>query len=361
MLIRHWLTGSGFCFSPDEGGGGSVPTEPDSGTTQVTEPTSGVGESAASPTDSPSDSPFSLREYAKGAGWSAADSYPDDKAAAEALFNQVRGIGSQVQQLRQYQNFYNQHAADLKAYHQWKAQQTQAAQAPQQPEKPKWQVPEYDPEWLKHLQEDENGNLVPRHQWVSPDLPQKVMAYRKWQSEQLRSLLHSPADWIQQHIGDYVSKASQEAIQSYQKEFLPRFDMESFVYRNQDWMYQQDEHGRPVIHPSTGQKVWSREGAMFANNVKTVTQMFPDMDHRKVMEAAAHFTNEQIEAARSGQTQRTDSRTAYNNGVPPRSPDGTVGQRNGSSVSSAANRIPQNKNLDLREMMKQNFESAGLR
>ncbi len=361
MLIRHWLTGVGLCFDPDTGAStGSTSTEPVSGTAPVTEPTSGAGETAASPTDSPSDSPFSFREYAKGAGWSAADQFQDDKAAAEALFNQVRGIGSQNQQLRQYENFYRQHASDLKAYQDWKSQQAQAAQAAQQPAKPEWKVPEWDPEWMKLVQEDENGNLVPRSQWVSPDVPQKIAQYRKWQAEQLRSLLHSPAEWIQQHIGDYVSKASQEAVAGYQREFLPRFDMESFVHRNQDWMYQTDEQGRFVIHPESGQKVWSREGAMFANNVKTVTQMFPDLDHRKAMEAAAHFTNQQIEAAKGTGT-KPDSRTAYNNGVPPRAPDGAVTQRNGSTVSSAANRIPQNKSLDLREMLKQNFESAGIR
>ncbi len=360
MLIRSWLTGSGFCYSPDEGGGGGIPA--DSGTPPAPESSPVGGEPAASPTDSPSDSPFSFREYGKGAGWTAADQYPDDRSAAEALFDQHRRLS---QEYSQYRGFYNQHAGDLAAYREWKAQQ--AAQqnqppAPAQPEKPKWNVPEWDPEWLKMVQEDESGNLVPRHQWVSPELPQKIATYRKWQAENLRNLLHSPGDWIKQHIEDYVSQSTKSAIEQYQQSVAPRFDLESFVHRNADWMYQYDDHGRPIVNPETGLKMWSREGGMFANNVKQFATMFPDQPHTKVMEAAAYFTNQQIEASKaSGTSKQPDSRVAANNGVPPRQPDTVVTRRGGSTVSAAANRIPQNSALDLKQMMKQNMEAAGIR
>lgn len=359
LLFRNRF--QNWCLNVDEGGGGgSVPTETTA--PQPSEPS--VPDSTATP--APQATSWSLREYAKGKGLTALESFKDDQTAFDHLLGTT---ASQLRQAQQYRQFYEQHAPEFTEYQKWKQQQAEAAKQAAQPAKPKWSPPEYNERWNQMVQRDpETGRLLPVD-GAAPDLPQKLANYKAWQVETLQKMLHDPEGTLYPLFEDKVQAAIEARLNAWQESQAPKQAVHEFVQQNADWMYQQDQYGRKVIG-NAGLPVWSPAGEVFVRETQALAAQYPGLTHEQIIAEATNRTAQQVEimelkrqlAERQSQpgTTQPDPRESYAGAPPHAAPTTTVSRAAASATSADVNGIPQAEGTSWRHELRRNAVKAGL-
>jgi hypothetical protein len=286
--------------------------------------------------------------------------FADDQQAVKFLLEQT-------QRARQYEPYVQQVQQHWTAFQQYLAQQNKPVAPAQPAETPKsyWdKPPEYDPQWASLVQRNEQGQLV-AIPGAQPDLPQKVQAYAKWREQQLSKLLQDPveATWggIEQKLGDVI-KPLQEQIQQLKAERVKE-SVNRYVLDNAQYLFQFDQNtGKPLIDPTTGQPAFSPYGQAFSHYLNQAEQLgIPSTAQRE------QYARQLAVAYVQGQPQPQQAQQAV--------PDANA-QHKAAFVANGAKRIPnrggtvnvaaesdsvsQNGSHDLRDMLYGSFRKAGL-
>lgn len=269
-------------------------------------------------------------------------------------------LGETAKAAARYKQFYDQFSPEFTAYQQWKQQQAQAAQQPKEAPKPKWQRPEYDPEWRRMVKRDEEGNLIPLS-GADPSLPHKLAQWDTFARGSLEKFLMDPASVILPLIEDRVAEIAQQRLDDFNAKIQPVAAVKDFVAQNADWMYATDQQGRKMYDNQTGRPLWSPAGKMFVDKVQDLESRFPNLGQEGVTSLAMEYVEGQLRIqAASVPQQQADPRQAYTGTAPHQAPASNVAAAAASQASSDRNDIPQNGSLNLRSMMRQNHQAAGL-
>jgi hypothetical protein len=140
---------------------------------------------------------------------------------------------------------------------------------------PYWSAPpDWNPEWEKYLALDDRGNVVVPQQYlgaVDAGLPQKYLAYRRWQQEQQQKLLADPVGAIWDGIEQRLEARDRERgvlTQRDLEDYRARQFANSFAMANRDWLYVTDpQTGQPATNPA-GQPQLSEAGQYYAVQVQ---------------------------------------------------------------------------------------------
>lgn len=192
--------------------------------------------------DEPSLTPPSLVGALRHHGFELDDEATDDAAASR--LEELEDAWEQNQTLRQQLDEMRGWAQQRQAPSQ-QPEQTQQDQ-PEPPAKPKRQVPDFDPEWLRLVKEDENGNIIAAVSGVDPTVPGKVRAYLKWKNDELQRMLHEPShlreaagldeEWREGIIEAAYKRAMEEFEQrSQQREARTRFS--DYEDKHASWLF----------------------------------------------------------------------------------------------------------------------------
>lgn len=199
----------------------------------------------------------------------------NDDAAIESL---AQNYG----QLQQLANFGYQARPQWNAFQAWQAQQAAQQQAHVQPaepvarKEPKFKPLEYDAQWESLVTRDEQGNIVPKSQYVDPSVPQKLMAYQQSMRERLASFANDPQQFVQETVGDYVQEQINQAIEQRWQAEQSRQAEQSFasqaIGQHADLFFAKDASGNQMLDPNSGRPVLTPAGNAYANAVSRLAQ-----------------------------------------------------------------------------------------
>ena len=228
MLMRNFWRQ--FCYAPDAEGGIAVADAPEPEVGDVPEPEPEVV--APEPEPEPAVDP-----NAELYDTLAAFNLNRDPQALAAQLRQNQATHAELQQLRALV---------------WQMQQQQ--QRPQEPprpsDKPKlpWTIPEFDRRWLKLLQRDDSGNIVPVA-GADPTLGQKYQTWQDAREAALDQLLSDPHGALQSGFAPLIQQAVQQHVQQIlgqHSQFVQNQQVEQrlrqFESQNKSWLYDKVTH-----------------------------------------------------------------------------------------------------------------------
>jgi hypothetical protein len=196
----------------------------------------------------------------------------DDASAIEHLASNYR-------QLQELANFGYQARPQWNQFQAFLAQQAAQQQAPVQPvapKEPKFKPLEYDAQWESLVTRDEQGNIVPKSQYVDPSVPQKLMAYQTAMRERLSSFANDPQQFVQETVGDYVQEQINQAIEQRWQAEQARQQEYSFanqaIGQHADLFFAKDASGNQMLDPNSGRPVLTPAGNAYANAVSRLAQ-----------------------------------------------------------------------------------------
>jgi hypothetical protein len=282
----------------------------------------------------------------------------------------------QLHQQAQQANYYRQQAAALQqqmaAYQQAQQQAQQVPQAPAQPAQPeKPKKPEWNPEWAKLVKRDEaTGQLIPANpdiaSWISPDIPQKVEAYLKYQKAQQEKWLDlDPEEVEQRAIDKALEKFRAEQQEQYQKQQQAAYEQQSrqatyqTLEQNKDWLYEPGQ-----VLPN-GQRPLSPLGRRYYEHVVRATQIgITDIGEQDFYAQARLRTELAAESGQQAAPQQAQAAPTPQQAYLNKAKAATGGRPRGTQVAnSLANSNPpsQNPSLDIKQMLTRAFEDHGVR
>jgi hypothetical protein len=238
---------------------------------------------------------------------------------------------------------------------QWLAQQQASRGQPQRPRAPEW-----NPAWRQMVRRNEQGQLVPVGD-APADLPQKYQTAQQHQLEMLDKLAFGgPKAAFGDELQQMIRAEAQAIVQEHLTGYQDRTYAGGVVQENAPWLYQKDGQGNIQTNPLTGQRVFTREGALYFRNVQNLeAQGIRDV---RVQDALARqltigqLLQEREQGAAAQQTNEQLKQQALNGGGRQPNFGGTL--LPGTNPNNPP--PPQNGQIDLREMLRQNLRAAGV-
>jgi hypothetical protein len=295
----------------------------------------------------------------------------DDATAAKLIAQHTQQLHQQAQQASYYRQQATVLQQQMAAYQQaqQQAQQVQQPQAPPQPEKPK--KPEWNPEWAKLVKRDEQtGQLIPANpdiaSWISPDIPQKVEAYLKYQKAQQEKWLDlDPEEVEQRAIDKALEKFRAEQQEQYQKQQQAVYEHQSrqatyqTLEQNKDWLYEPGQ-----VLPN-GQRPLSHLGRRYYEHVVRATQIgIQDIAEQDFYAQARLRTELAAESGQQAAPQQAQVATTPQQAYLNKGKAATSGRPRSQQVANSlagSNPLPQNPSLDFKQMLERKFDEAGFR
>jgi hypothetical protein len=231
------------------------------------------------PTETADASQIGFRDALKSRGYDVSQ-FDDDEAIVDHLVEQAR-VSARVPQLEQaarYVEYLAPYADEIDKLVQAKQQ---PAAEPTPAEEHYWgTAPEWDPTWEQYLETDASGKVTTAPNSPSPNLHHKYIARRDWERQKASRLVTDPAAAVRpglqsdfDKINERMDKIEQGLVS---KEETQRVN--SFVVANENWLYQQDANGQPVIDPASRQPIFSERGAEFVRIAQELQQTGMDAD-----------------------------------------------------------------------------------
>ncbi len=193
--------------------------------------------------------------------------YQDDKSA----FNDLLGRLSALRQRQEQEQDYVR-AGQYFLANRDKFQQPHPPVQQQQPQasEPWWKVPDWNDSWQDAIELDDNGRPRVRP-GQDPAIVQKYEAYRRWQADSLKKILHDPVGTIKPGIEETVRPMIQEAISNHFNQYAETQFAQQFVNERADLIYQKTPDGQLMID-GAGRRVLSPIGQVFQSHVRNLEQ-----------------------------------------------------------------------------------------
>ncbi len=170
----------------------------------------------------------------------------------------------QQEQLAQYGRRYVEHQGDFEEFLKQKQAQQQAEQAKLQ--KPKWEVPEFDPEWMNAVKIDENSGRYVAKDWGNPVIADKVNKYLTWKQQAADRLIREPDKLFQELNGDWINERVQNLLDERFAQVTAKQQAEAFIQQNLQTFYELGPDGQPLPDPrNPGQGKLTPYGQAFAH------------------------------------------------------------------------------------------------
>jgi hypothetical protein len=235
----------------------------------------------------------------------------------------------------------------------------QQRQQPQQQAPPAWQPPEFDERWMSLVQRDEGTGVFYAKPGVDPAIAQKVNAYAEWQSKFQRN----PAEVIEPMVATRAQEIAQNLVREQFETYRREQEARQILQQHASWIYQQDQQGRPIANPNTGQPQLSPLGARYASIVSELTQV--GITDPRVQDTYAYRILQGEVAMQLARQQQTGN-AAVNNpqaqqavARPNRNPSQTIEPSRTGIVPGAT--TPSQEGLSLSERLRLAMDQEGLR
>jgi hypothetical protein len=302
--------------------------------------------------------PPSVRELAGNYGVDLS-SYEDDSAAIKYLAEQAKAAKDH-QELAQYGQEYIRHAADgsWQEYQNWKQQKAEPA-----PEEPKsWDPPEWNPNWLTQVTQDEAGVITPNPaRGGNQEIVAKVNRYLSWRHDQQEKFWNEgPEAYTRRATERIAAEQARKIVEAELSKYGEQLDARHFITNNKNWLYEADDAGQ--IKYQDNRPLLSQEGQVFFNALQRVDEKthWTQADKQEyALEALTNYRQMQAAqkpAAGGSAEAHKESQLAKAAGFTP--------QSSGSETQSPAGpddaAPPQNQNLTFREMLAAEFKAAGI-
>jgi hypothetical protein len=195
-------------------------------------------------------------DFARGMGYDFGGQEPQDER--QFLLN-LLNTATQNRQADYYAQLGRQIAPHFQGVQNYLQQQQAPAQQQQRPE---WEPPEFDQEWLKLVDRDPQSGVFLAKPGVSPEVATAVNRYDRWYQKYGHNPVAAVRPFVEQSLPTMIRQVLQTEMQGYRQQQ----EIESIVSANAEWMYQQDQHGRPVLGVGN-RPVATAEGARYAQIV----------------------------------------------------------------------------------------------
>jgi hypothetical protein len=223
--------------------------------------------------------------------------------------------------------------------------------------------PEYDPSWLNQVTRDEKGNLV-ANPGADPMIVPKLHAALRHRQSIMEKFADNPGDFLKPILEHYrateIDKAVQNALSTKFGAFQEETYANTFVNSNAGWLFAYDSQNQLIRNPHTQQPILSNDGRSFYGFLAeaarfgiTVPRAREEYARAKL---AAHLSSADLankNAGRTGENKKQQVIDQLN-----RRPN-----RGGSTVAAddtGHTGAPQNKNLDITEMLRASFAGKGI-
>jgi hypothetical protein len=332
------------------------PVETDSASPPSPPESSESGLATDSEASSPPPSPPSWREQAGQYGLDLS-SYETDEAALQHLAAQAK-VTQDQQALAQYGQEFVKHAADgsWQQYQEWKAQQAQ----PQAPAEPKlWDPPEWNPNWLTQVRQDDDGNLVPdTSRGGNPETVAKVQRYLQFRQDQQEKFWSDPYSFMKPYVEQLAEEKAKGLVEGELTKYGEQIDARHFITNNKNWLYKQDDVGQ--IAYENNQPVLSEDGQVFFNALRRVDSKQWSAADKQEYAMEALYNHRQLQGIKAQQAppsaeQKKEEQLTKAAGFVPQA-SGSMTQ----SPDASGTETPQNANMTFREMLQAEFKAAGI-
>jgi len=283
--------------------------------------------------------------------------YGSDEEALQALAAQSKASQDQ-QALAQYGQEFVKHAADgsWQEYQGWKAQQSQ----PQAPAEPKlWDPPEWNPNWLTQVKQDDDGNLMPdTARGGNPETVAKVQRYLQFRQDQQEKFWSDPYTFMKPYVEDLAEKKARGLVEGELSKYGEQIDARHFITNNKQWLYKQDDAGQ--ITYENNQPVLSEDGQVFFNALQRVDGKQWSAADKQEYAMESLYNHRQMQSFKaqpvppSPEQKKEEQLTKAAGFVPQAS--GSMTQ----SPDAEGVETPQNANMTFREMLQAEFKAAGI-
>jgi hypothetical protein len=298
-----------------------------------------ASEEATPPPVDPEPQPewHSLRDAAKEAGMDL----PGDND--EEAFKHLLG---QATKAREYEELLAQQQAQLQAQL-LNQQQQQQPEPPKEPEVPLeqryWNAPDYDPTWLRQVQQGEDGTLQPVA-GASPDVVAKLQNWATFQQQQQDRFWQNPVAFMRPIIEAIADEKARGQLDSFASTFQENQAARDIIAQNAEWMVERTPEGKTSL---------TAEGKVYDEAIKPFGDLEAERQHQIGMMAVNAY---RAQNASSQQTAVETHEKLKEDAVatpPPatRAPNAGSNTRSGGEDSS---------NLSLEQLLQKRLTEAGV-
>lgn len=272
--------------------------------------------------------------------------YADDRALLTSLIQQAAAN----RQADYYAQLGRQLAPHQEQIRQYIGQQQNPAPAGPQA----WEAPNFDKRWLALVDYDPAaGMYVGKNGAVPPSIVEGVNKYHAWREKFDVNPMQAVQPWVEQHVPTLIEKQVQAGIERYKREQT----VNSIVSEHANWLYQQDQHGNPLVGPG-GRMVPTPNGMRYG-------QLISELERSGVSDprVADRYARAQLLAELGIAQQRQQAQAApaqqTANAVASARSQQNVRQSQGLAHAPANEPPPEQTGMSLSEMLRQNLHQAG--
>ena len=271
-------------------------------------------------------------------------SYEDDESAVKYLAEQARAAREQGELAKYGEQYVNLAASgDLQKYEQWKAEQAQQADA-----QPKFfgDKPDWNPNWLQQLRQDENGNIVPDvSKGGTPETVARFQKYLAWRQDLNDRFLTDPEGFLGPYVEHVAEQRAAKIIEQKLSEFGSEIDARHFVLAN-DWLWE-----------DKAKKILSADGKYFSERYQEINK---DPDYANMTaRGKERLALEKLEAFQA--TRQAAKKPVDKKAETLKKAAGFTPSSGGSTNQTAADGSPlaQDDHATLADMLREGFSAAG--
>lgn len=298
---------------------------------------------------------------------------PEQVTPSTILRDQLIAAGHHVQadndeaaigQLRQEREYllrlHNENEQYRYEREQWQRQQQQAAQQQQfyaqqrqAPPEPVWNPPQLSDASRRYMGPD--GRPIDE---APIGARAEIDAYNTYRQNFVEKFTHNPAEALAPFIQQEAQKIAQQAVDQRFSQIQAETFQRTYLSENADWAYEKGPDGRPLFNQITGQGVPSAYGRRLGEILSEIQQNVPGISDRAAIQWGERMLSLEIQASTHQQqvasTQAADTRLQFQKNAASRTPN-----RSG-SITRTNDAPAQNGLLNLRQMLSQDFQEAGL-
>ncbi len=184
---------------------------------------------------------------------------------------------AQAYQGNQQRNYYADVGAavapHLDQFTQWQQQQQAVNQpAPQQDTGP-WNPPHFDERWMNVVETDPATGQIRSKPGYDPRYGTMTQAYADYMQGQQREFWQNPQVYMQKMLQGHIQQEIQQHIQGSFGQYQEQVQANNLIQRNQQWLYQNDQNGRPTVGPN-GRPQLSPNGVRYYQYIEQAAKQY---------------------------------------------------------------------------------------
>lgn len=208
---------------------------------------------------------LSIREAARQLGYQLPE-FADDRAALVHLLN--------AQQAARQNDFYTQIGRQIAPNYQ-QVQQWIASQRPQQTQNqgPKpWERPEFDEQWMKFVDYDQNTGTYVSKPGYDPSIGTKVQQFANWTQRFQRDPMSVLQPWLEDQLENTISRRVQDLVGNQFNQVREQTEIQQVMQTHANWLYMRDQNGNVVIDPVSRRPQASPEGLRYVHHLQNAAK-----------------------------------------------------------------------------------------